>query len=265
MTPKRYLSKFALILTGVWLIPAATFSTPVSANTLMPEDCLKCHEQAPKDILESGMAHRTEVSCVDCHVGHAPKDGDDIIPSCSNCHDGTPHFELQNCNSCHNNPHTPLVITIEKNVTDPCLTCHTDQMAELQQNESKHTSMDCSSCHRATHKMIPDCMQCHSPHSKEMTQKDCLTCHKPHMPLEVTYPAEIPSASCASCHDDVLSQLSLNKAKHNTLSCATCHQEKHKMIPKCQSCHGATPHPQKMHTLFPECGQCHGIAHDLNK
>jgi len=85
------------------------------------------------------------------------------------------------------------------------------------------------------------------------------------MPLQVAYPADISSEKCAACHDDVYETLKASPAKHHTLSCATCHQEKHKMIPKCQSCHGDTPHPPAMHKKFPECGQCHGIAHDLNR
>lgn len=265
MTPKKRLAKTALHLAGIFLLQSTIFCSPPLANELSPDDCIKCHDQQPKDILASGEAHRTEVNCIDCHEGHPPRSGEDIIPSCSKCHEGTPHFELENCISCHNNPHTPLVITIDKNVTEPCLTCHTDQMAQLQQYESKHTSLDCSNCHRSTHGMIPACTQCHSPHSKDMTPEDCLTCHKPHMPLQVTYPADISSQKCAACHEDVLSQLQANPAKHQTLSCATCHQEKHKAIPKCQNCHGDNPHPPAMHKKFPECGQCHGIAHDLNK
>ena len=265
MTKKKHMSKFALFLAGTILLPAALFSTSAMASGLSADDCIKCHEKPPQDIRENGASHRTEVSCVECHEGHAPKSGDDIIPSCSNCHEGTSHFELDNCLGCHTNPHTPLIITIAEKITAPCLTCHTDQMSQLQQNESKHTQLDCSGCHRDTHGMIPDCMNCHSPHTKEMTYEDCLTCHKPHMPLQVTYPAEIPSETCAACHDDVLSMLNQNPAKHKSLSCATCHQEKHKMIPKCQNCHGASPHPQKMHDKFPACGSCHGIAHDLNK
>ncbi len=265
MTRKKHISKFALLLAGAMLLPVCFSASTACGNELTVADCTKCHDRAPKDISENGVAHRTEVSCVECHEGHAPKSGDDIIPSCNKCHEGTPHFELENCLSCHTNPHTPLVIRIDKNVTQPCLTCHTDQMAQLQQHESKHTQMDCSGCHRDTHKMIPDCMHCHSPHSKEQTMTDCLTCHKPHMPLDVTYPAEISSASCGACHGDVLTQITENPAKHSTLSCATCHQDKHKAIPKCQDCHGGTPHPPKMHEKFPVCGSCHGIAHDLNK
>jgi len=45
--------------------------------------------------------------------------------------------------------------------------------------------------------------------------------------------------------------------------CAFCHQEKHKMVPKCQDCHGM-PHPAGIMAKFPVCGECHKIAHDLN-
>lgn len=265
MSSRKSISKMALLLAGAMLLPVSLSTTPALAEGLVVADCVKCHERPPQDILEAGESHRTEVSCIDCHEGHAPKSGDDIIPSCSQCHEGTDHFELENCLSCHTNPHTPLIISIGNNITKPCLTCHTDQMEQLQQHESKHTQQDCSSCHRSTHGMIPDCTNCHSPHAKFMTQKDCLTCHKPHMPLEVSYPDEIPSESCAACHNDVLNMLNKNEAKHKTLSCATCHQKDHKKIPRCQNCHGETPHPAKMHEKFPECGMCHGIAHDLNK
>ena len=54
-----------------------------------------------------------------------------------------------------------------------------------------------------------------------------------------------------------------SKAKHKTLLCVTCHQEKHKMVPKCQDCHGV-PHAAGMMSKFPKCADCHGIAHDLN-
>lgn len=255
-----------LVAGGLFVAAAAIGSGCFAAETvaLVPSDCIKCHDRAPHDIATNGSAHKDQVTCVDCHEGHPPRNLE-IIPSCSKCHEGTPHFELQGCINCHNNPHTPLVITIDKNITQPCLTCHTEQMAQLQQYESKHTAVACSTCHRETHGMIPDCTHCHSPHIEKQVQKDCLTCHKPHMPLEVSYPSDIASENCAACHNDVYDMLKANPAKHSKLECATCHQEKHKMIPKCQDCHGPAPHPATMHAKFPECGQCHGIAHDLNK
>ncbi len=262
---KKRIIQLAVVAGGTLLLGLVSPADNAQAAALSPADCIKCHDSAPQDIATNGGAHKEAVTCVECHEGHAPLNGEDIIPSCNKCHEGEPHFELPNCSSCHNNPHTPKIISLEKNITDACLTCHTEQMGQLQQYQSSHTAVACSTCHREKHGLIPDCTNCHSPHSEEMVQKDCLTCHQAHMPLEVTYPNDIASSNCAGCHDKAYDQLTTNPAKHSKLSCATCHQDKHKMIPQCADCHGNTPHPSGILTKFPECGQCHGIAHDLNK
>jgi predicted nucleic acid-binding Zn ribbon protein len=83
------------------------------------------------------------------------------------------------------------------------------------------------------------------------------------MPTVVTYAAETPSKDCGACHSKVFNLLNASKVKHKTLACAFCHQEKHKMVPTCQSCHGS-PHPAGIMAKFPKCGECHNIAHDLN-
>jgi hypothetical protein len=268
MATKKNLFVFACLLGGCLFIPMAASAATAPATTtakavLSQEDCIKCHDQAPQDIASNGAAHKTQITCVDCHAGHPPK-VKQIIPQCSQCHSGTDHFKLADCLSCHKNPHTPLVISLADNLTEPCLTCHTDQMAQLQQKKSKHTDLACSSCHKEKHKFIPNCAECHSPHVPGQTQADCLTCHKPHMPLEVTYPDSTPSSACAACHDVAYKELAASPFKHSKLQCATCHKAKHKMIPECQGCHGASPHPAPMHAKFPNCGQCHGTAHNLN-
>jgi hypothetical protein len=79
----------------------------------------------------------------------------------------------------------------------------------------------------------------------------------------VTYAADIPSKFCGACHVKPFELLSASKVKHQTLACAFCHPAKHKMMPKCQNCHGS-PHPAGIMTKFPKCGDCHNIAHDLN-
>ncbi|WP_369412347.1 hypothetical protein [Geotalea toluenoxydans] len=83
------------------------------------------------------------------------------------------------------------------------------------------------------------------------------------MPLVVTYGAETQSKLCASCHKKAYDLLMASTAKHKSVLCVTCHQSKHKMVPKCQDCHGL-PHPAGMMAKFPKCSQCHNIAHDLN-
>jgi hypothetical protein len=228
---------------------------------LLNTDCVKCHSKAPADIAAAGNKHKTEIGCQDCHNGHPPTNRK-IIPLCSQCHEGKPHFKLANCLSCHSNPHTPLNIKFGNNVTDACVTCHTGQIVKLRDNKSKHTALFCSTCHN-THGKIPNCTQCHKPHFAEQTTADCKKCHQAHMPKNVTYSDKTPSKDCAACHKVAYTLLSASKFKHQKLTCAACHQAKHKMIPQCQSCHG-TPHPASMLAQFPKCGFCHNIAHDLN-
>ena len=237
--------------------------TAAAGAVLSSDDCIKCHSTAPQTIAEKGGKHKTEVSCTDCHQGHPPA-VTDIIPQCSMCHEGESHFNLENCLSCHTDPHAPLDIHLAEGITAACLTCHTDQNDQLQKYPSKHTELSCTSCHDETHGRIPDCMQCHEPHAQGQVMADCLSCHKVHMPTEVSYSEDIDSRHCAACHEEAYDLLINSKVKHAELACATCHQDYHKMIPKCQDCHGV-PHPAGLMAKFPTCGSCHGIAHNLNK
>lgn len=257
---KHLLASFVVLLTAGGAIQASAMDS--ARPTLGPDDCYKCHDAAPQAIETLGMKHKTEVTCVECHIGHPPKDSK-IIPECNMCHSGEAHFELQGCLSCHSNPHTPLVISFGDDVTAPCLTCHTDQIEQLKAVPTMHTEQSCSSCHTA-HGEIPNCTTCHDPHTADMVQTDCLTCHKAHIPMPVKYPDDIANKHCGSCHDMALSLLQASPAKHKDVACADCHKAEHKMTPQCQDCHGI-PHPTAMMAKFPKCGDCHGIAHDLNK
>lgn len=230
---------------------------------LTTDDCVKCHAQAPADIAANGAGHK-KITCFDCHDGHPPKvPAKDIIPKCSQCHSGKKHYELTGCLGCHKNPHTPLNIVLSGNITDACLSCHTQQMAQLKEFPSKHSKLYCSTCHNV-HGKIPACTQCHKPHFAEQTKDDCKKCHKAHQPKNVTYGKDIPNKDCGACHKKALELLSASQTKHKSLACVYCHQDKHKMVPACQTCHG-TPHPAAMMSRFPKCGECHNIAHDLNR
>lgn len=233
---------------------------PSGAPTLTPNDCIKCHSGPPADILSNGAGHR-KITCMDCHAAHRPASKDNI-PKCNQCHMGKPHYELKNCLGCHRNPHTPLVITFAGNLTEPCLTCHTQQIGQLKEHKSKHTALTCTNCH-GVHRKKPECTQCHKPHSSDMTSADCKSCHKAHMPKNVMYASDIPSKSCGACHKTAFDLLTSSEAKHKSFACAFCHQERHKMIPKCQDCHGS-PHPAGIMAKFTKCGDCHNIAHNLN-
>lgn len=255
----RLLAAIILTVAAATLAWGAEPAAPALSNT----DCVKCHAKPATDIEAKGMAHKTSVGCQDCHVGHPPAVAKkDIIPKCSMCHTDKPHFKLAGCLSCHRNPHTPKVITFGKDVTDPCLTCHTQQIAKLKANPSKHTKLNCSFCHDI-HGKIPQCVQCHKPHSADMGAGDCKKCHQAHMPTVVAYGNDTPNKFCAACHNKANSLMVASKAKHGKFLCVSCHQNKHKTVPNCQECHGS-PHPAGIMNKFPACGMCHKIAHDLN-
>ena len=241
-------------------LPTGLSSFKATPNKLLISDCQKCHSNVIADIETNGMAHKTEVSCIDCHVGHPPA-AHDIIPPCSRCHEGEKHFELDNCLLCHRNPHTPLNIYLTRNITDPCTTCHDEQITQLQQYPSVHTTLDCTACH-TEHGYLPPCFNCHGPHLETMTNKICHDCHLPHMPLEVTYPADTPSEYCGACHKKVYSLLARSRARHRSILCVECHENKHKTIPACTKCHKPPPHSPLM-IQEKSCEECHGIAHDV--
>jgi predicted CXXCH cytochrome family protein len=250
----------AVALMGMTALGAVAADAPKA--TLVSSDCVKCHSNPPADIAANGGAHKTSVSCQDCHAGHRPAVKNNI-PECSQCHSGKPHYKLSACLRCHNNPHTPKIIKLANNITDECLSCHSQQIVKLKQVPSKHTKLACSFCHNV-HGKIPLCTQCHKPHSADMGAADCKRCHQAHMPTAVTYASDTANKMCAACHKKASELHTATATKHKAVACVTCHKDKHKTVPACQSCHGV-PHPASMMTRFTKCGECHNIAHDLNR
>ncbi|WP_429884359.1 cytochrome C [Geoalkalibacter halelectricus] len=250
----------AFVLLG-WLALAVGLPVQAEAAVLQNADCIKCHEAQPREIAEKGRAHKTAIGCMDCHVGHPPA-VTDIIPACSMCHAGTPHFELPNCSQCHTNAHTPLDLRLAGDLVNECLTCHMPIGQQLAAYPSAHKDVACNFCHADTHGYIPDCMQCHRPHFAQQTNADCASCHGAHKPLNVVYDDKLADVHCAACHNVAKDELLANPSKHQGLACVACHQEKHKMVPLCADCHGA-PHAPGIHARFPDCGSCHNTAHDL--
>jgi len=248
----------ALLMGTTVMVAVAAESKPLLANS----DCVKCHSAAPAAVAANGGAHKTMVTCQDCHVGHPPT-VKKIIPVCSQCHTDKPHYKLADCMRCHNNPHTPKIIKLANNITEECVSCHSQQIVKLKQVKSKHSALACSFCHNM-HGKIPQCTQCHKPHSSDMTAADCKRCHQAHMPTVVTYSADTANTMCSGCHKNAFALHSKTDTKHKGVKCVTCHKDKHKMLPTCQSCHG-TPHPARMLSRFSKCGECHNIAHDLNR
>lgn len=243
------------------LFPFFCGTAPAETEPAKKQSCPECHAAAADEIKAAGGKHRS-VPCVGCHLGHPPT-ARKALQSCNRCHltKKKAHFELGGCRSCHKNPHTPLNISFS-DIKGNCVSCHAAQVAMLRENKSKHSAIECSTCHDV-HRKVPECTRCHKPHATDMVVAECRECHKAHMPMPVTYAANIPSKDCGGCHRRALDLLSSSEAKHKPLACGFCHQEKHRMVPKCQSCHGS-PHPEGMMAKFPKCGGCHKIAHDLN-
>jgi predicted CXXCH cytochrome family protein len=260
------MKSLATTMRVVFVSAVLTLALSVSAfaadkPVLTVADCGKCHSAAPADIAANGGAHKTSISCQDCHAGHPPS-VKKIIPVCSQCHSDKAHYKLNNCLRCHTNPHTPKIIKLANNITEECVTCHTNQIVKLKQVKSKHTNLACSFCHNV-HGKIPLCTQCHKPHSTDMAPTECKKCHQAHMPTAVFMTPDTPNKMCAACHKRPFEMLASSDAKHKAVLCVTCHKDKHKFIPTCQSCHGA-PHPASMLERFKKCGECHSVAHKLN-
>ena len=238
-------------------------AAPSEVPPLLNSQCVHCHAQQPETIAARGGKHKTKVGCQDCHREHPPK-GTGAIPACSLCHSGKPHYELEQCGSCHSDAHAPLDLKIEGAVTGPCLTCHPQQGDEVQKEPSAHTELACNECH-AIHRQIPDCSkECHERHTEDMDFAACVSCHPAHMPLVVTYSQETPSHYCGGCHKEAFDLLAKNTTKHHDLACVFCHKDKHKTVPACEECHPDI-HPKAMMKKFPTCGECHDIAHDVKR
>ena len=261
---KKLVSWFTMSVVMTVMSAALVFAAePAPAKVaLANSDCVKCHSAQPADIAAKGGKHQSNVSCQDCHTGHRPSVKNNV-PQCSMCHTGKPHYNLTGCLRCHSNPHKPKDIKLASNITDECLTCHTQQIVKLKQVKSKHTNLACSFCHNV-HGKIPQCTQCHKPHAADMAASECKRCHQAHMPTAVTYGSDTPNKMCAACHKKAFDLHSQTATKHKGVNCVTCHKDKHKMVPTCQSCHGS-PHPAGMLVRFTKCGDCHNIAHDLNR
>ncbi len=237
-----------------------------SNSELQNTDCTKCHNSQPADVKRNGGKHKTEVACLECHLEHLPL-GTETIPQCSMCHESSEreHFKLENCLSCHRNPHTPLDITVDDVpiVSTGCKTCHGDKGEEFKAFPSMHAEQNCTLCHPTKHKRIHKCLTCHEPHAEFMAYEDCLRCHQPHSPLNIKYADDTPSKYCGSCHGELYQLLSNNKSKHNELNCAYCHKTNHPTVPNCSDCHDS-PHSSSMLKPFnSDCLKCHRNPHDL--
>src|SRR5690349_4487610 len=82
-------SSFTVVFAMVAIFSFASIACAAQEEakaTLTSADCVKCHAKPPADIAAKGMAHKTNVTCQDCHVGHPPTTKK-IIPQCNMCHE----------------------------------------------------------------------------------------------------------------------------------------------------------------------------------
>lgn len=247
--------------------PMPTIQAPYAAELqpLSTEECGRCHLSIYNLIRNEGTKH--QIDCTRCHKQYhiyRPEkvSYEDILPQCETCH-GQPHgAAFAECFDCHVDAHAPTKIPSPSSMEEECSTCHPKVGKEITAHMSAHTDLDCSSCHHSKHGYIPECMECHDPHTGKMTQADCLACHPPHRPMHIICPDLTSQETCAACHDEAYDLLKVSGTKHTALLCTKCHPGEHKSILQCEDCHGK-PHGEAIMKKFETCGGCHGVAHDL--
>ena len=225
--------------------------------------CASCHADATGLLTEKGGKHSKQ-PCISCHRTHPPF-GDDVIPSCTSCHEpeDDTHYTVGNCQQCHLAHHTlDRDLSKAENVKPACQSCHTDVQETFATTPSLHAEQDCNSCH-PQHGQAMQCAECHEPHSPGMDYAACLSCHSaPHAPTTVAFNAPLPADHCSSCHSDQVDALAASKAAHSALNCVECHQGDHGSTQSCVDCHDY-PHDDGLHKKFPDCLKCHNDPHDL--
>ncbi|WP_303722007.1 cytochrome c3 family protein [Malonomonas rubra] len=226
----------------------ATFTEEVTVDT-----CVTCHSSIVEEVESGGRAHKTEISCIECHQDHPP--GENVIPECSDCHapDDAPHFASEGCLDCHN-PHQPLKddLVRMRGHRSVCAGCHPQVEAQLVKDASAH-DRDCVACHRR-HTGVPSCLGCHFGHGEQMSKADCKVCHQAHAPLAISFEGNPAPRLCADCHNDITETMNKSGAAHrDKATCASCHQD-HPDV-SCVKCH--SEHPQKGAAIPDSCFLCH--------
>lgn len=266
----------AIIILFTWIgcaermsAPAPTTEAPslytLEVQPLRPDECGRCHVTIYNVIKTDGTKHR--IDCTKCHTQfHVYRPGrvqyEDILPKCETCHGQIHGATFVKCLDCHTEAHAPLKLPAPSDMEAQCATCHPEVGQDIRTYISAHTDVECSSCHHTKHGYIPQCAECHEPHTEEMTQADCLTCHLPHKPMQIIYPEETSQETCAACHRKAYDLLKGSATKHTTLLCTKCHPKQHRTILKCEQCH-EKPHTPAILKKFKTCGKCHGEAHNL--
>lgn len=226
----------------------------VLSSSTLEQYCISCHPQQMEEFFNSPGRH-ADLKCIYCHQIHMH------VEACINCH--APHsteLTYEDCLNCHP-AHMPQEIDYPENIAGAtCAICHEAVSNALEQGSTKHSTLKCTYCHQL-HKKIPECQDCHTPHTPDMTNEDCTGCHPAHNPMDMEFPVSIQRDYCAVCHEEINEILRNSNTKHDDLGCVYCHPE-HRYLPTCESCHGL-PHNKDIHDRFTTCDQCHIISHDV--
>ncbi|MBE9485615.1 MAG: cytochrome C [Chloroflexi bacterium] len=138
-------------------------------------ECLTCHTEQNEQLVANPSAH-TDVACNFCHA-----DTHGAIPACSVCHDAHSDQMVQDdCATCHE-VHQPMVLNYSDSTQNIlCAACHEDANDQLMASKTLHHDVTCVTCHTDTHKMVPQCSDCHDlPHAAGIHAKfpECGSCH----------------------------------------------------------------------------------------
>ncbi len=255
---------------------------PPHPENLTRQQCMQCHPVVTGKLRRAGGKH-ARLDCRQCHRQfHSYFAGKgnyrDILPRCVDCH-GLQHGgeeEVTGCSQCHREGHTPRLIAAGPSLERGCGTCHRQPYSDIKTSETKHTELYCSACHHSRHGYIPECLECHQPHTGTVPQAGalqnadhpfsrCLSCHPPHKALQVKYPDSTSNSICTYCHRHAGEMLVKSGTRHARLECVACHPDNHGNIKQCEECHDPK-HPKAMLKQKPEfatCGGCHGVAHNV--
>lgn len=190
--------------------------------------CLSCHSSGSQHLWQGGRHESQGLSCVNCHVSHAPKDAVLIRKSqaetCYKCHQTqrAQSHQLSRhplsggevaCTDCHN-PHgtvSPKLLTADS-VNDNCYTCHAEKRGPFLWS---HAPVD------------DNCLNCHAPHGannawllKARSPWLCQQCHSSPRHASRAYSATTGTAGSIGASVNSSTQLALR-------GCVNCHSQVH--------------------------------------
>lgn len=286
-----------VILFGAWFAgPASAEGERVGADNPGIKKCVRCHDEESEHPVLSILKTKHAVvaderspmanhACTSCHGESKAHMDDDAAPDitfreadstvanaqCQTCHNGRQLMHWQGsrhqaenvaCASCHS-PHMANDPVLDKTTQpDVCLTCHSDQRANLTKpfrHPIREGEMSCSGCHN------PHGSTSQGNLVKNTINETCNTCHadKRGPFLWEHQPA---SEDCTICH-----------SPHGSVHAGMLKQRGPWL---CQTCHMANQHPSSAYSgtglpgatrpsgaqqlLHKNCLNCHGEVHGTN-